>query len=295
VALERLLERLWRGDPHARDELRSLGPDAAPAVPALADAVRSGEPELRCDALFVLEGVGPGARPALPALFEALRDRDGDVSARAADALAALGEAAVDGLVAELGADDAARRQAACRALGVLGTPARAAVPALLACARGDTEEVAMRAIWALGCVRTPAALEPLAEIVADDGGMAGCWAAEALAEYGPDARDVAGALRDELHRDDPGLAIACASALIAIRVHEDAAIWALITLLQTGGDPDLATEAAIVLGECGGAAVAAVPALRAAAHDADDADLRREARLALARIRPEYAADVVA
>jgi HEAT repeat protein len=95
-------------------------------------------------------------------------------------------------------------------------------------------------------------------------------------------------ALRDELHRDDPHVALASAAARLAIGEHTDAAIWALIASLQSRDD-DVRLEAAILLGDFGAAASAAIPALRTAGR-AGDEELRAQARIAIAKIRPEYA-----
>lgn len=290
--LEKLLANLWDGDPEARDRLRGMGAEAADAVPALTDAVRRDDRRLRLDAMFVLEGIGAGARAAIPALAEALAHGDGEERAAAADTLAAVGADAVAPLVGTLDSDDPAVRQAACRALGAIGREAEQAAPGLLARAddEAENEDVRLRAIWALGEIGDEGVAERLAEILTREGGAIGCWVAEALARFGRRARPVAPALRDELHRDDPYLAVACATALCRMRTFEDSAVWALISLLQDAADPDVRLEAAMALGELGPRGAAAIPALRSAERDGDD-ELRAQASVAIAKIRPEEAA----
>ncbi len=286
--LEETLEDLLQGDPDARDRLRAMGPEAAAAVPALADAVASGDRRLCLDAMFVLEGIGAAAGAAIPALINALHEDDMDISAQAAETLGALGYEAVPALTASLEDEDWRVRQAACQALGIIGADATEAVPALLQVIQADRDEVRHRAIWALGAIGDIAALDPLAEILTREGGSVGCWIAEALGSYGRRARTVAAALRDELHRDHRGLALAAASALCRIEEYADAAVWTLITYLQQGA-PDDRIEAAIALGEFGSTARAALPALKAAERDEDE-DLRAQATIAMAKIRPEFA-----
>lgn len=289
MELESLLERLWEGDEEARDRLRQMGADAAPAVPALGDALRPGNKRRCVDALFVLEGIGSAARPAVPALVSTLADSDGDVSALAADALGSIGEPAVPAIVEALESGSKQVRQAACQALGVAGADAGQAVPALLERADHDHAEVRTRAIWALGEIRDYGAAGPLAAILERDGGVIGCWIAETLGKFGRHARDVSATLRDELHREDPFLAVACAASLCQMHMFEDSAIWALISMLSHE-DEDARVEAALTLGDLGPKAAAGVPALNAAARDGDE-DLRAAAAMAIAKIRPEAAA----
>jgi HEAT repeat protein len=288
VNLEETVAELWEGDPDARDRLRAMGPEAADAVPALADALARGGRQLRLDAMFVLEGIGAQASAAIPSLVEALRDEDLDISAQAAETLGALGYEAVPALVTALEDEDWRVRQAACQALGIIAADATEAVPALLQVIQNDKDEVRHRAVWALGAIGDVAALDPLAEILTREGGTVGCWIAEALGSYGRRARTVAAALRDELHRDHRGLALAAAAALCRIEEYADAAVWTLITYLQQGA-PDDRIEAAIALGEFGSTARAALPALKAAERDEDE-DLRAQATIAMAKIRPEFA-----
>ena len=286
--LEETVAKLWEGDRSARDHLRAMGPEAADAAPALADAVARGHRQLRLDAMFVLEGLGEHGRAAIPHLVEALRDDDMDLSAQAAETLGALGYEAVPALTGALGDPDWRVRQAACQALGIIGADATEAVPTLLQIIRRDKDEVRHRAVWALGAIGDVSALDPLADILTREGGTVGVWIAEALGSYGRRARTVAAALRDELHRDHRGLALAAAAALCQIEEYADAAVWTLITYLQQG-EPDDRIEAAIALGEFGPTARAALPALKAAERDEDD-DLRAQATIAMAKIRPEFA-----
>ncbi len=287
MKLERLLELLSAGDPDARDELRRLGAQARDALPALTDAVRSSDPRLRRDAMFVLEGFGPDARVAVPALLEALSGDD-DTVAAASDTLGAIGADALAGLMEALDSSQWKVRQGACQGLGVAALGE--AVPVLLDRASDEDErdEVATRAVWALGRIGDPSVLSPLAEVLERDGGMRGCWIAELIASFGSLARPCADALLNELHRDDRPLALACASALMSIGKYEEQAVWTLISFLQQG-DVDERIEAAMILGEYGHGARAAIASLLAAERDENE-DLRAQASIAIAKIRPEYA-----
>ncbi|MDH3591669.1 MAG: HEAT repeat domain-containing protein, partial [Planctomycetota bacterium] len=290
VKIEELLERLWRGDPEARDRLRSLGEEAAVAAPDLADGVAQGPRQLRKDAMFVLEGLGAAARPALPALLGQMRSDDRELATMAGDVLGAIGAEAVPVLEACLDDPDDFVREGACRALGIAGPAAGAAVTGLLKIVDRDQDNVRERAVWALGRVGDESALEPLAAVLADEGGVLGCWIADALAQYGRRARPVAELLRAELHHDDRYLALASADALRRIGIYEDAAVWSLISCLHDSTDADVRAEAAILLGDFESKATAALPALTGAERDPSP-EVRAQATLAIAKIRPEYAA----
>ena len=289
-----MLHRLWHGDREesesARDELRALGPKAAIAVADLGDALVQGGPQVQRHALFVLEGLGESARPALPAIVGAMKGDDPELAFDAADALGTIGLAAVSDLVLCLGDDRARVRLLACRGLGAIGPAAAVAAGPLLEVADRDEPDVRRRAIWALGRMQAADALEPMAAMLTDEGGEIGCAVAEALSMYGRDARPVAPALRDELHRDDRILALACADALRVIGSFRDAAVWSLISCLQESSDEDERIEATMLLGDFGPAATAALPALHGAQTDEND-ELRAQAAMATAKIRPAYRA----
>ena len=291
MSIEALLERFEARDPDARDELRAMGEAALPALPALADAVRSRKKRLRLDAIFVIEGFGPAARTAVPALLQALRSDDDDTAAAAADTLGAIGVDAVPGLLEALESANWRVRLSGSQGLGVAGPAAKDAVAALLDRASDEEEQdsVATRAIWALGEIGDASVLEALAEVLERDGGLRGCWIAEQLGRFGRQARPCAEVLLNELHREDKPLAIACASALMHIGIYEEQAVWALISCLQEADD-DLRIEAAMILGDFGSKAKRAIASLLGAERS-DNEELRTQASMAIAKIRPEYAA----
>jgi hypothetical protein len=73
--------------PHAAELLARVGPDAAPAVPALIAALESSDSELRLQACRALRSVGTKARAAVPSLRLALNDPYYDVAEAAGSAL----------------------------------------------------------------------------------------------------------------------------------------------------------------------------------------------------------------
>ena len=115
----------------ARLQLITLG---EPAVPALAEMLRSGTPAERIAATNVLWGMGARARAAAGELSAALDDADPALRVAAAMALENMGAAAADAVPALAKALDDPEpgvRQAAVKALGAIGPAARAALPAL--------------------------------------------------------------------------------------------------------------------------------------------------------------------
>jgi HEAT repeat protein len=115
----------------ARVQLITLG---QPAVPALAEMLRSGTPAERIAAANTLWGMGGRARAAAGDLAVALADADPALRVAAAMALENMGGAAVDAVPAlaeALGDREPGVRQAAVKALGAIGPEARAALPTL--------------------------------------------------------------------------------------------------------------------------------------------------------------------
>ncbi len=115
----------------ARLELIRLG---EPAVPALAEMLRSGTPGEKTAAANTLWGMGARARAAVPDLAAALEDPDPGLRVTASMALENMGpaaEPAVAALTKAVRDRDAKVRQAAVKALGAIGPGAKAAVPAL--------------------------------------------------------------------------------------------------------------------------------------------------------------------
>jgi hypothetical protein len=70
--------------------LASLGPDAGPAVPALAAALADQDATVRQAAADALRQIGPSAGAAVPALTQALDDPDPGVRDSATQALTAI-------------------------------------------------------------------------------------------------------------------------------------------------------------------------------------------------------------
>jgi HEAT repeat protein len=129
----------------AYDVLKEFGPDAAPAVPHLAAALRTDlVPDRRHLICELLAGLGPAAESAIPDLIAVAQT---DVASRewTCVALAAIGrqpETVVPVLEQLLfDRNSAAVRQEACQSLGQFGPDAAPALPALRRAAADDSME----------------------------------------------------------------------------------------------------------------------------------------------------------
>jgi HEAT repeat protein len=112
--------------------LSEIGPEAAPAVPALVRILRQGPDDHREAVLQALCSIGEPARIAAPAVLEALERGSTDVRAQAAAAVAGLclgPEEALPSLLSALESPDDLVRAAAARALCVMGDDGISALP----------------------------------------------------------------------------------------------------------------------------------------------------------------------
>lgn len=131
-------------DPYVRGfaafSLGTLGPPAAFAVPALAEALRFDDAYTRGGPAIALAKMGPAARDAVPSLIGGLQEGSGD------------------------------RRWKAARTLGRIGPPAKPAVPLLLGALSDPNEYVRAHAARALGRIApgAPETLDPLRRAAKD-------------------------------------------------------------------------------------------------------------------------------
>jgi HEAT repeat protein len=113
-------------DPRVRElaayTLRQIGPDAAPAVSALARQLQDPCPTVRQSAVFALQEIGPAAgKPAAVALAEAMRDSDHYIAVDAGHTIEAHGVEAIPIIVPVLDDRNPLARELAIRTLAKIG------------------------------------------------------------------------------------------------------------------------------------------------------------------------------
>jgi HEAT repeat protein len=257
----------------AIDGLRELGEDAFPAVPALIEAMAAEK-----QTVVAASALGRIGRRALPALMAAMKDKrpnlrwgaalaveemcsqivgvqreDGGVDILAGFPKAVAEAATVVTSLAELLADaDAFVRIRAAVTLAQMGPGAEPAIPALLK-AMGDLDKQARLDIFT------------------------------ALARIGRKSDLVAPALIGKLKSDDPEVRWAAATALRWLGSAGGPAVEALVTALRDANP--VVCAAAEALGEIGGKAKDAVPALKSLLKH-PDGDVRKAAASALKKLK---------
>jgi len=165
VLVERLGDSSWRVRKAAIERLAET-PDLSRSVEALVVALADGENPGRRNA--ALEALTRCGRAAVPALIEASRSSDADVRKQVVDALAGIGHAeAAQRLIEVLRDEDPNVRGAAADALGSTGGDA--AVAALLRALQEDAEPlVRLSALLALGRLEAVVPVLALEGVLAD-------------------------------------------------------------------------------------------------------------------------------
>lgn len=192
------------------------------ALESLAAGVNDPNVEVRRASVSVLELMGSDAAPAVPALIQAVSDRDRFVRWIAGRALGRMRPADQNVIMALAGLlrdPDLDVRQVAAVALERYGPTARAAVPALgQAVERGDPDAriAALKAIQAMGADAAPAVPSVVIALSAPNQRVRQT-AARTLGRLGSAARPAESALRQSLHDTDAETRAAAAEALLSI------------------------------------------------------------------------------
>jgi HEAT repeat protein len=284
---------------YAAFALGNIGHVGKDAVPALINALKDQDANVRWSAAAALGKIGPAAEDAVPALSDALKDQNGSVRSSAAAALGTIGPAAKDTVLAlndavndkytnATGALDAilrstsvpelvtflrGREYAGCRhlraeaaeALGRIGPAARAAVPALIDALK-DPEEPERH--------RDPEPSDRPAPVERAPARTVRDRAAEALGKIGPAAKDAVPALSRALNDPDKAVGTRAAEALGRIGPAAKAAVPALLTAFKDDKRRAVGDRAAEALGRMGPAAKTAVPVLSRALNDGSRREL---------------------
>lgn len=266
AALPALIDRLMvEKDGQVRlavfDVLADLGPDAAPAIDALAHTLRTnyggqGREESHQDyrAALALAAIG---EPAVATLRSLLGEKKESVRAEVVMALGRIGPdaaPALDDLAPLLGSPSDRLRAEAIRSLGSIGEPA---VDRLIAMCSDADPKVRSGAVEALGVGGAPRAARVALDRTRDDDPAVRAAALRALTALGdavPEA-DALDALRENLRHDDESVRLAAVDGLLARPSLLPPAADHLESLLIEG-DEGPARHAAFLLGRSGADAV---------------------------------------
>ena len=252
VGMPLFIKRLQSDDLRARWDammfIAPMGGNAKEAAPAVLAMVKRGN-GIAAGTLAAI--AGPDAVEALPVLLRVLAD-DWDTSLE----IAMIGKAAIPPLLKTLEDPElVAKHPLAIKTLGILSSVARdEVVPILIRSLKSPDAKVRKASATALATVD-----------------LAAVGATEALW----------GSLEDA----DPIVRLAAARALLARRAPEvDRAVDPLVELLAHEA-AEVRRDAAMVLGDLGGPAKRALPALKLLRRDAKEAAVRSAAAWAVARI----------
>jgi HEAT repeat protein len=279
LALGRLGAALQSDDAQRSfDAAITLGRIGSEGLPALAAATRNPRAEVRANAAAGIREVAVAVPGAVDLLLPLLADKSERVVREACVALAAFGpggKPAVDRLAEMLRTGNSSVAEAAAFALRGIGPVARAAGPALadaatrFAADRSLACYEAVRALESIG-VRDANTVRSLVPLLQKGNTLLAIAAADAIGGAGELGVPAAPALRPLLAARDPQVRIAAAVALGRIVGGEEP----IKTLADLMADTDegVRLEAVLGLEALGSRATKALPKLRAAERDRDEA-----------------------
>jgi HEAT repeat protein len=193
--------------------IKSFGPDAAPAIPALMVMLDDRSEDFRRRVAGLLSDLGPTAKAAVPALVDSLKRktaRDPELNIQILGSIGPDSKAAVPVLINAL--DDPKLTESSVEALGKIGPSSKDAVPLLTKLLTHKNNVLASRAARALWSIDSdPTGVPVLARYLGDfakanrRGGLPAAIegneneamrAAETLGRMGPKAKSALPALR---------------------------------------------------------------------------------------------------
>jgi HEAT repeat protein len=232
---------------NARQFLQRIGPEATPALKAIAELLAAGdEANIRDLSMFITQ-LGRLGPDALPVLIKLLKSHDVVARNNAATAIRDIGEPAVPQLLPLLKDDNPEVRRSAFLAVSHVGPAAVKALPQLTAALKDPDYNVRNYAITALQGIGRGAkdAVGPLLEFVKDEGQVEvhRAAAAQALGRIGPDAKSAAADLHELLNKESTrppqrlsarSLKLCCALALWQIERDRKDALPFLLNYVKT-------------------------------------------------------------
>lgn len=254
-------------------------------VAPLIEKLTDNDFQVRHDAADAIVKIGS---PAVPALIEALKNENKQVRWRAASALGAIGaeaSAAVPALITTLQDEEEYIRRIGAYALGKIGPQASAAVPELLDALQDSDRNISLVAAYALGKIgpQASAAVPTLIAGLQDANAEVRLNAATALGRIGAEAKTTVPALIAALQDKDKYVRQGAADALGRFGAKGKMAVPALITALRDE-NKYVRLNAATALGRIGIEAKPAIPALIGALQD-EKVEVRRNAASGLGGI----------
>ena len=224
--LRPLIDKLITTRPEAADRVlgavSSLGAGAIPhAIAALKD------PQRRVRGLQVLARIGPESAPAVPALVELLKSADAASKAEILSTLGAIGpgaQAAVTAISDQLSDNDPRVAQAAAIALGKIGPAAKEAIPTLARLNQSNDDLLRLISVWAILKIGpsseelTKTAIPILSAALQSEHEPVRVEAAMALGELGRGAAAALPALQSAASDASPAVRSAAASAITKIK-----------------------------------------------------------------------------
>jgi HEAT repeat protein len=284
----------------AASSLKTIGPDARPAVAALQAALGDSISFVRYHAAEALGAIG--AREATASLAAALADKEPDVRAQAASALYVLGDDEVlssrvmPALIATVGERKDFTLYHVLRVLGETGPAAHTAVPALRAALARVEPVILASVVEALGHIgpRARAVVPDLVALVPSPDERVALAAVQALGRIDDRGPSVVAALRARVEAEPQYVRESALAVLhrwrvpAALRIVETETVPGLVKALAAT-DRDVRRDAAWRLVSWGRESAAAVPALVGALSDRDEW-VRQHSALALGAIGPAAA-----
>ncbi|HKI18141.1 MAG TPA: HEAT repeat domain-containing protein, partial [Isosphaeraceae bacterium] len=274
------IDALRGSDPPSRQAaaraLGILGPDAKPAVPALARAASDADSSVRSSAIRALGAIGPEAKEAVPALVRAASDADKSVRLSAIRALGAIGPGAREAIPVLVRAASDADTSVCYYGIAALAGIGRPAVPQLIQLLGSPRDDVSDWAVWYLGTIG-PDASDAVPALIREYEARRKSpsyprhqlWTIQTLGRIGPGAKEavplVAEALRAHLGEDrvatEEGwhpLSQVAAWALTRLEVSP----VAILSVEAVGGDYGRSSAAIDLLGALGARGRPAIPEL---------------------------------